>query len=149
MLSATVDQAMGRSKNPSIVEPPQLVNKPQTHFAKLRLGSYSYEHNGHYVSSLDPLDISSFIRAAIPEQDRVPPLTSLKASMISTETGKPDWDVEVNLIKPDIAVLSLTASRDTSDHRGAWRNTTVEITLYGDETSLLAPDSNNDSFGIK
>jgi len=67
VLQATFDQVMSRSKNATIVEPKSLVNQPQTHFAKLRLGPYQYEHNGHYVTSLDQVDVSQVIKAMVPE----------------------------------------------------------------------------------
>lgn len=51
ILTASVDSAMQTSVNPANVQPVQFANKPQTHFARLRLEeSYSYEHKGHFVN---------------------------------------------------------------------------------------------------
>ena len=52
ILEAIVDQEMGKSVQPEIVQPSELVGKPQTHFAKLRLEEeYHIEHNGHHINS--------------------------------------------------------------------------------------------------
>jgi hypothetical protein len=62
---------MGRSVNAKIVQPKHLVDSPQTHFAKLRLKKYQYDHNGHYVTSMDDLDISNLVKAAAPEKSAI------------------------------------------------------------------------------
>ncbi len=50
-IEAVVDKNFANSIIASDVQPSNLANNPQTHFAKLRLNkNYNYTHNGHYVS---------------------------------------------------------------------------------------------------
>ena len=52
ILEAIVDQEMGESVNPEIVQPDEFINQPQSHFAKIRLeDNYEVEHNGKYINA--------------------------------------------------------------------------------------------------